>query len=94
MYTTLAEVRIKDLGRFISIFATAGAKMRARHGSLGASLLATAEPGRVFVLIDWPSEAAFVAFRADPEVPGTMASGGALAPPNFTAVERVATLPS
>lgn len=94
MYTTLAEVRIEDLGRFISIFATAGAKMRARHGSLGASVLATAEPGRVFVLIDWPSEAAFVAFRAGPEVPGTMASGGALAPPIFTAVERVATLPA
>ncbi|MBA3040561.1 MAG: hypothetical protein KJ670_03160 [Alphaproteobacteria bacterium] len=94
MYTTLAEVRIEDLGRFISIFATAGAKMRARHGSLGASVLATTEFGRVFVLIDWPSEAAFVAFRADPEVPGTMASGGALAPPVFTALERVATLPS
>lgn len=94
MYTTLAEVRIEDLGRFISIFATAGAKMRARHGSLGASVLATTELGRVFVLIDWPSEAAFVAFRADPEVPGTMASGGALAPPVFTALERVATLPS
>lgn len=94
MYTTLAEVRIEDLGRFLSVFATAGAKMRARHGSLGASMFATTEPGRVFVLIDWPSEAAFVAFRADPEVPGTMASGGALAPPVFTAVERVATLPA
>jgi heme-degrading monooxygenase HmoA len=94
MYTTLAEVRIEDLGRFISVFATAGAKMRARHGSRGASVYATAEPGRVFVLIDWPSEAAFVAFRADPEVPGTMASGGALAPPIFTVVERVATLPT
>lgn len=91
MFTTLAEVRIEDLAKFVSIFATAGAKLRARHGSLGASILATAEPGRVFVLIDWPSEAAF---RADPEVPATMASGGTLAPPVFTAVQRVATLPA
>ncbi|MCA1970545.1 MAG: antibiotic biosynthesis monooxygenase [Rhizobium sp.] len=94
MHTTFAEVRIADLARFISVFSTAGARMRARHGSLGASVLATTEPGRVFVLIDWPSEAAFAAFLADPEVPVTMASGGALAPPAFTAVERVATLPA
>lgn len=94
MYTTLADVRIESLARFISIFATAGAKMRSRHGSLGASVLATTEPGRVLVLIDWPSEAAFAAFRADPEVPGTMASGGALAQPVFTSVERVAVFPA
>ncbi len=94
MFTTLAEVRIEDLAKFVSIFATAGAKLRARHGSLGASILATAEPGRIFVLIDWPSEAAFAAFRADPDVPATMASGGTLAPPAFTAVQRVAMLPA
>lgn len=94
MYTTLADVRIESVARFISVFATQGARLRARHGSLGASVLATVEPGRVFVLIDWPSEAAFAAFRADPEVPGAMASGGALAPPAFTAVERIASLPA
>lgn len=93
MYTTLAEVRIDSLAKFIGIFATNGAMMRGRHGSLGASVVATREPGRVFVLIDWPSEEAFAAFRNDPEVPGIMASGGALGPPTFTAVERVAALP-
>jgi quinol monooxygenase YgiN len=75
MYTTLAEVRIESLAKFIGIFATNGAMMRSRHGSLGASVVATREPGRVFVLIDWPNEEAFAAFRNDPEVPGIMASG-------------------
>ncbi len=93
MFTTLAEVRVGDLARFLSVFATAGAAMRRKHGSTGARVFAAGE-GRVFVLIDWPSEEAFLAFRADPEVPATMASGGTLAPPSFTAVERVASFPA
>ncbi|MCJ7996238.1 NIPSNAP family protein [Rhizobium cremeum] len=93
MYTTLADVRIEDLARFVAVFATAGAEIRSKHGSRAASIFA-AEPGRVLVLIDWPSEAAFAAFRADPAVPDTMASGGTLAPPVFTALGRVAEFPA
>lgn len=95
MYTTLAELRIRDLPGFLAIFATGGARLRRRHGSTGAQVFSY--PGaedRAFVLIDWPDEAAFAAFRADPEVPAMMQSGGLTAPPEFRTVTRVAALPA
>lgn len=89
MYTVVADVRIEDLDRFLAVFSTAGQEKRARHGSLSAEVLAaTEESGRVFVLIDWPHRAAFDAFLADPEVPPTMARGGAKGRPAFTPVSR------
>jgi quinol monooxygenase YgiN len=89
MYTILADVRIEDLDRFIAVFSTAGLDKRARHGSLGAEVLAaTEDSGRVFVLIDWADRAAFEVFLADPEVPPTMARGGAKERPSFTPVTR------
>lgn len=89
MYTILAEVCIEDLDRFLAVFSTAGLERRARHGSLGAEVLAaTEESDRVFVLIDWTDRAAFEAFLADPEVGPTMARGGATGRPTFTPVTR------
>ena len=89
MYTVLAEVRIEDITRFLAVFATAGLEKRARHGSLGAEVLAAGdESDRVFVLIDWTDRAAFEAFLSDPEVPPTMARGGAKGRPSFTPVSR------
>jgi heme-degrading monooxygenase HmoA len=89
MYTTLAEVEIEDLGRFLSIFATDGRDKRATHGSLGAEVLSVAEgPGKVIVLIDWRDEAAYRGFLADASVPPTMARGGARGRPRFTPVTR------
>ena len=89
MYTILAEVHIEDLDRFLTVFSTAGLERRARHGSLGAEVLAATEDNdRVFVLIDWRDHAAFEAFLADPEVGPTMARGGAKGLPSFTPVTR------
>ncbi|WP_162915170.1 antibiotic biosynthesis monooxygenase family protein [Desertibaculum subflavum] len=95
MYTTLAEVSIGDLATFISVFATRGAGMRRKHGSHGAEVLGAAEdPNRVYVLIDWESREHFERFRADPDVPPTMKSGGATAPPRFTPLTRVGSFPA
>jgi hypothetical protein len=53
MYTTVAEVGIEDLGRFLSVFATDGRAKREAHGSLGAEVLKTMDgTDRVLVLID------------------------------------------
>lgn len=94
MFTTLAEVSIEDLGKFISIFATRGAEMRRKHRSRGAQVLRAAEnASQVYVLIDWESREDYERFRADPDVPATMKSGGLLKPPVFTPVARVASLP-
>ena len=71
------------------MFTTDGLAKRARHGSLGAEVLAATEDNdRVFVLIDWSDCAAFDAFLADPEVGPTMARGGAKGRPSFTPVTR------
>lgn len=95
MYTTLAEVSVEDLERFVAIFATRGADLRRKHGSRRAEILSAVEDGdRAFVLIDWPNRASFDAFRADPEVPGTMRLGSLKAPPKFMPVERIATFPA
>lgn len=57
MYTTLAEVEIEDLARFLSIFATDGRAKREEYGSRGAEVLSTADGSdRVIVLIDWQDE--------------------------------------
>ena len=75
------------------MFTTDGLEKRARHGSLGAEVLPAAqEDDRVFVLIDWTDCAASEAFLADPEVPPTMAGGGAKGRPSFTPVTRQARL--
>lgn len=89
MFTTLAKVRIADAQRFLEVFATHGQARRRAHGSRGAqAFMLPDEPGTAMVLIDWADRAAFDAFRADPEVPPTMRSGGALEPPQFTVLER------
>jgi heme-degrading monooxygenase HmoA len=89
MYTTLAEVEIEDLARFIAIFATDGRKKREAHGSLGAEVLSAADGSdRVMVLTDWQDEAAFDGFLSDASVPPTMAKGGAKGRPRFTPVVR------
>ncbi len=90
MYTTLAEVEIEDLARFLSIFATDGREKREAHGSRGAEVLSTADGSdRVIVLIDWQDEEAYKRFVSDPSVPQTMARGGAKGRPRFTPVTRV-----
>ncbi len=95
MYTTLAEVTHSDLATFLSVFATRGAALRKRHGSTGAEVLVGAEdPDSCVLVIDWESRARFEAFLADPEVPATMRSGGITAPPKFTPLARVASLPA
>lgn len=95
MFTTLAEVSLGDLPTFISIFATAGARMRQKHGSQRAEVLVSREDrSQAYVLIDWESEDHYGRFRADPEVPGTMKAGGIKAPPRFVPLERVAQFPA
>lgn len=85
MYTTIAEVEIEDLARFLSIFATDGRSKREAHGSLGAEVLFASDGSdRAIVLIDWRDEAACDAFRSDASVPATMAKGR----PRFTPVIR------
>lgn len=94
MFTTLAEVGITDLKQFVAVFATLGAEKRRAHGSRFAGIWKAADDDRVFVLIDWDSRESFERFRADPEVPPTMISGGITAPPRFTALARVAEFPA
>ncbi|MCL4802425.1 MAG: hypothetical protein KJ025_22730 [Burkholderiales bacterium] len=68
--------------------------MRRRHGSRRAEAFRGGDdPNRVYLVIDWESREAPERFRADPEVPPTMRSGGITAPPQFTFVEQVAELP-
>lgn len=89
MFTTLATVRIADAQRFIDVFSTHGLAKRRAHGSRGAqAFVLPDQSGMAMVLIDWADRASFDAFRADPEVPPTMRSGGALEPPQFTVLER------
>lgn len=95
MFTTLAEVELGELATFISVFATAGARMRSKHGSRRAEVWTSrANPEHAYVLIDWESEDHYNRFRADPDVPPTMKSGGIKAPPRFTPLERVARFPA
>lgn len=89
MHTTLAEVEIEDLARFLSVFATDGREKRAAHGSLGAEVLSVTDgSGRVVVLIDWKDEDSYQRFVSDPSIPSTMARGGAKGRPVFTTVLR------
>lgn len=89
MYTILAEVRIEEIDRFLVVFSTAELEKRARHGSLGAEVLAaTADNDRVFILIDWRDCTAFNAFLADLDVGSTMARRGAKGRPSFTPMSR------
>lgn len=95
MYTTLATVQIGDVQRFLEVFSSAGLQARQLHGSLGAQAFAVSgDPGRAMVLIDWGSREQFDAFRADPAVRETMKSGGATAPPVFTALSRLGSFPA
>lgn len=95
MFTTLAELQVQDLAGFLAVFATGGAGLRQRHGAKRADVFAYPEdPNRAFVIIDWPDAAAFAAFRADPDVPSMMKSGGLMAPPEFRIVSRIAQLPA
>lgn len=95
MFTTLASVRVADVDQFLRVFSSAGLQARRTHGSLGAQAFAVAEDaGRAIVLIDWSSREHFEAFRADPAVRETMKSGGAIAPPEFTVLERLGSFPA
>ena len=95
MYTTLTEVAIEALPKFLEVFTTHGAELRRRHGSRSAQVFEVSGDGlRVCVLIDWESREAFERFKADPQVPATMRSGGILHSPPFAALRRVASLPA
>lgn len=95
MHTTLAEVEIEDLPRFLSVFATDGRDKREAHGSLGAEVLSITDgSNRVLVLIDWTDENAYQRFASDPAVPPTMAKGGAKGRPKFTPVLKVGRFPA
>lgn len=95
MFTTLAEVELGDLATFISVFATAGAAMRGKHGSRHAEVWTSREdPAQAYVLIDWESEQHYDRFRSDPDVPATMKSGGIKSPPRFIPLARIAQFPA
>jgi heme-degrading monooxygenase HmoA len=89
----LARVTIGEFEQFWSVFTTAGAERRREHGSQGARVFRNQDdPNEVWLLFDWDREQ-FKAFLADPEVPGTMASGGAQGPPEVRFVEPAGELP-
>jgi heme-degrading monooxygenase HmoA len=90
----LGEVSIRDLSTFISVFATAGAKARARHGCVGAEVFSVIEAEqKVIVLLAWESREAFEGFVGDAAVNETMKSGGMQGPPTFTLLTKVASFP-
>jgi heme-degrading monooxygenase HmoA len=95
MIQILGRVRIQDLPAFISVFSTRGARARAEHGSRSATLFKVCEAAdEVVVLFDWESREAFQAFLSDPNVKETMKASGAMAPPEFTCLEKVASFPT
>ena len=95
MIHVLGELANKDLAAFISVFATAGASTRARHGCLGTELYSVAgDEQRVMILFTWKSEDAFHAFAADPAVRENMVAGGMIQPPRFTVLTKVGEFPS
>jgi len=95
MIQILARVNIEDLQKFIAMFATRGAALRAKHGSHGSRLFTVdGDPSQVYILFDWESQAAFEAFRADPDVKASMAASGTRAPPEFTFLANAASFPS
>ena len=94
MFTVLAQLSIEEYLKFICVFATQGLEKRRQHGCLRTQVYKRQDPpGQVFILLDWESREAFEAFRQDPEVPATMKSGGMLAPPEFTFLEKSAEFP-
>jgi quinol monooxygenase YgiN len=94
MIQILAKVAIEDLPRFLGVFATRGARLRAKHGSHGSSVFSVdGDPALVYVLFDWESREAFEAFRADPEVKASMAASGTMGPPEFTFLAEIASFP-
>lgn len=95
MIHVLGEVSIDELTTFISVFATAGAKARARHGCLGADVFSVLEAEqKVIVLLAWESREAFEGFVSDATVKETMKSGGMQGPPTFTLLTKVASFPT
>jgi len=95
MIQILARVSIEDLQKFIGMFATRGARLRAKHGCHGSRVMTVdGNPALVYILFDWTSQADFEAFRADPEVKASMAASGTLAPPEFTFLADAARFPS
>jgi heme-degrading monooxygenase HmoA len=95
MIQILAKVKIEELPRFLGVFATRGAQLRARHGSRGSRVFTVDDdPSTVYVLFDWESRAAFDAFRADPEVKASTGASGTVGPPEFTFLAATASFPS
>jgi len=95
MIKILAKVRIEDLQKFIGMFATRGARLRAKHGCRGSRIMTVdGDSAQVYILFDWSSQADFEAFRADPDVKASMAASGTLAPPEFTFLADAARFPS
>lgn len=94
MFTVLARLSIEEYQKFIGVFATQGLEKRRQHGCQRTQVYKREDdPGQVFILLEWKSQESFDAFRQDPEVPGVMKSGGALAPPEFTVLEKTAEFP-
>ena len=91
----LADVAVAEVAQFLEVFGSDGLAKRQQHGCLGTRVLVPAdEPGRVLVLLEWPSREAFDAFRSDPEAPPIMRRGGAQGPPTFTVLDRVVDFPA
>lgn len=95
MVHILATVNIEELEKFISVFATRGAKMRAKHGNTGTRVFTVQDnPNEVRVLFIWESKAAFERFQNDPEVKATMQASGTLGRPKVVFLDLLAELPS
>ena len=95
MVHILARVNIEELEKFISVFATRGAKMRAKHGNTGSRVFTVQDnPNEVQVLFAWESKEAFEGFQNDPAVKATMQASGTLGRPEFVLLDLLAGLPS
>jgi quinol monooxygenase YgiN len=95
MVHVMATVQVESLERFLGVFATRGAKMRAKHGSYGATVFRSAEDAtRLTLFLEFEERDDFDAFLDDPAVRETMKASGTLATPEFTFLELVAEFPS
>ena len=90
----LAKARVEDYERFASVFTSAGADLRSKHGSNGAQVFRNADDGNeVWVLFDW-SRDDYTRFLGDPASREVMGQAGLQGPPESIMLEAGPTTDS
>jgi hypothetical protein len=93
MVYVLLQLCVDDFEEFLHRSWHQGAHLRARHGSLGATVFRGAEDETLAtVLLRWQSVERFRGFLGDPVVPTSMKRGALLGPPLLSVLDKVEEL--